>query len=95
MATPTPDTTEKVPEADAAQANAKGAPAASGDKPAAGPATTPAPVDDLVTTHHTLRVGRRTLRYTAMTGRVVLLTGYSPDAARRSTASAKASPRAP
>ena len=30
------------------------------------------PVDDLVTTHHTLRVGRRQLRYTATTGRVVL-----------------------
>ena len=27
------------------------------------------PVDDLVTTHHTLRVGRRQLRYTATTGR--------------------------
>jgi carboxypeptidase C (cathepsin A) len=30
------------------------------------------PVDDLVTSHHTLRVGRRTLHYTARTGRVVL-----------------------
>jgi carboxypeptidase C (cathepsin A) len=30
------------------------------------------PVDDLVTTHHTLRLGRRQLRYTATTGRVVL-----------------------
>jgi carboxypeptidase C (cathepsin A) len=30
------------------------------------------PVDDLVTTTHTLRVGRRTLRYTAVTGRMVL-----------------------
>ena len=30
------------------------------------------PVDDLVTTHHTLKVGRRTLGYTATTGRVVL-----------------------
>jgi carboxypeptidase C (cathepsin A) len=35
--------------------------------------TTPAPAkDDLVTTRHTLRVGRRTIRYTATTGRVVL-----------------------
>src|SRR6478672_9255739 len=35
--------------------------------------TTPAPAkDDLVTTRHTLRVGRRTLRYTATAGRVVL-----------------------
>ncbi len=30
------------------------------------------PSDDLVTTHHTLKVGRRTLSYTATTGRVVL-----------------------
>lgn len=30
------------------------------------------PTDDLVTTRHTLKVGRRTLRYTATTGRVVL-----------------------
>jgi carboxypeptidase C (cathepsin A) len=28
--------------------------------------------DDLVTTHHTVKVGRRTLRYTATSGRVVL-----------------------
>jgi carboxypeptidase C (cathepsin A) len=35
--------------------------------------TTPAPPkDDLVTTRHTLRVGRRTLRYAATTGRIVL-----------------------
>lgn len=35
--------------------------------------TAPAePADDLVTTTHTLRVGRRTLRYAATTGRVVL-----------------------
>ncbi|GAA1970887.1 peptidase S10 [Terrabacter lapilli] len=30
------------------------------------------PVDDLVTTHHTLKVGRRSLRYAATTGRIVL-----------------------
>ena len=30
------------------------------------------PTDDLVTTTHTLRVGRRTLHYTAVTGRLVL-----------------------
>lgn len=30
------------------------------------------PIDELVTTRHTLRVGRRTLRYTASTGRIVL-----------------------
>ena len=35
--------------------------------------TTPAPPqDDLVTTRHTLAVGRRRLHYTATTGRVVL-----------------------
>jgi carboxypeptidase C (cathepsin A) len=35
--------------------------------------TTPAePKDDVVTTRHTLKVGRRTLRYTATAGRVVL-----------------------
>src|SRR6476660_1891031 len=35
--------------------------------------TAPAPPkDDLVTTRHTLRVGRRTLRYAATTGRIVL-----------------------
>jgi len=35
--------------------------------------TTPAPPkDDVVSTRHTLRIGRRTLRYTATTGRVVL-----------------------
>ena len=34
--------------------------------------TPPQATDDLVTTHHTLRVGRRTLRYTATSGRVVL-----------------------
>ncbi|MGL5818888.1 MAG: peptidase S10, partial [Phycicoccus sp.] len=35
--------------------------------------TDPAPPsDDLVTTHHTLAVGRRRIRYTATTGRVVL-----------------------
>ena len=37
-----------------------------------GEAKTVDPVDDLVTTHHTLKVGRRTLGYTATTGRVVL-----------------------
>ena len=35
--------------------------------------TTPAPPeDDVVTTRHTLKIGRRTLRYTAMAGRIVL-----------------------
>jgi len=47
-----------------------------GERPkddAAGTVTTPAaPTDDLVTTRHTLKAGRRTLRYTATTGRVVL-----------------------
>jgi len=30
------------------------------------------PTDDLVTTSHTLRIGRRQLRYTAVAGRLVL-----------------------
>ncbi|MGZ4438608.1 MAG: S10 family peptidase, partial [Nocardioidaceae bacterium] len=38
-----------------------------------GATTQPAePTDDVVTTHHTLKVGRKTLSYTASTGRVVL-----------------------
>ena len=42
-------------------------------KGADGTATAPAPPkDDLVTTSHTLKIGRRTLRYRATTGRVVL-----------------------
>ena len=41
-------------------------------KPAEPEAKPVEPVDDLVTTHHTLKVGRRRLRYTATTGRVVL-----------------------
>ncbi|GAA2036958.1 peptidase S10 [Terrabacter terrae] len=44
-----------------------------GDTTAAAPGKDkPEPVDDLVTTHHALKVGRRSLRYTATTGRVVL-----------------------
>ena len=35
-------------------------------------AARPPPKDDLVTTRHTLKVGRRTLRYTATAGRIVL-----------------------
>ena len=35
-------------------------------------APAPEPKDDLVTTHHVLRVGRRRLKYTATAGRVVL-----------------------
>lgn len=72
-ATSTPDdgatTTPAVPGAPGA------APVASGAGTAAVPATPkgPAePTDDLVTTSHTLKVGRRRLRYTATTGRVVL-----------------------
>ena len=49
---------------------------AGGDSPKAGDGTAPqpaaTPVDDLVTTTHTLAVGRRRLRYRATTGRVVL-----------------------
>lgn len=39
--------------------------------PAAAPEP-PEPVDDLVSTHHTIRIGRRSLSYTATAGRVVL-----------------------
>jgi carboxypeptidase C (cathepsin A) len=39
----------------------------------------PEPVDDLVTTQHALRVGRRQLRYTATTGRVVLREEHHED----------------
>ena len=40
---------------------------------APGPSAKPAePVDDVVSTRHQLKVGRRTLDYTATTGRVVL-----------------------
>lgn len=47
---------------------------ADGSTPADGgtPSTPASPTDDLVTTRHTLRVGRRTLTYRATTGRVVL-----------------------
>ena len=67
---------------DAAASNASGGDATTGTAGAP-------PVDDLVTTRHTLRVGRRTLRYTATTGRVVLrdevyddgvFTGFKPKA---------------
>jgi carboxypeptidase C (cathepsin A) len=52
--------------------SAKGSASGDGDA-AGGGATTPAePQDDLVTTEHVLRVGRRRLAYTATTGRVVL-----------------------
>jgi carboxypeptidase C (cathepsin A) len=53
------------------------------------------PQDDVVTTRHSLRVGRRTLRYTATTGRVVLrdevfedgtFTGFKPKAEMSLTA---------
>ena len=58
--------------------------------------TAPAtPQDDVVSTRHTLRIGRRTLRYTATTGRVVLrdevhedgkFTGFHPKAEMSLTA---------
>ena len=63
---------DEQPSADAAEtpSAAKGSePKPDGTTPSA---KKPEPVDDLVTTHHTLRVGRRRLRYTATTGRVVL-----------------------
>ena len=61
--TQTADQTLPIPAvAAAAQAAAAQAPAASA----------PEPTDDLTSTQHRLRVGRRTLDYTATTGRVVL-----------------------
>jgi carboxypeptidase C (cathepsin A) len=45
---------------------------AGGAKPSGGDEGRAEPVDDLVTTQHVLRVGRRRLRYTATSGRVVL-----------------------
>jgi carboxypeptidase C (cathepsin A) len=50
-------------------------PGTGGDSADAKPNAEPPPVppkDDLVTTRHTLKVGRRTLRYTATAGRIVL-----------------------
>jgi carboxypeptidase C (cathepsin A) len=40
--------------------------------PAPDGSTPPPPKDDLVTTRHTLKIGRRALRYTATAGRIVL-----------------------
>lgn len=52
-----------------------------GDAPAPAPdaAAAPEPTDDLVTTQHTLRVGKRSLAYTATAGRVVLREEASKD----------------
>lgn len=59
------------------------------DGEAAGAKPEPAPVDDLTTTQHVLTIGRRKLRYTATTGRIVLrqevvtdgkFDGYQPKA---------------
>jgi carboxypeptidase C (cathepsin A) len=58
-----PEETTATPPADASPG---------GDTSPAAPPTAAPPVDDLVTTRHTVKVGRRTLRYTATTGRVVL-----------------------
>jgi len=65
--TPTPTTTPTPnPSTDAPTPNAAKATSTA-------PSTAPAPpADDLVTTRHTLKVGRRTLHYRATTGRVVL-----------------------
>lgn len=52
-------------------ASSQTSPDPASDKPSVD--TRPAdPTDDLVTTHHRLKVGRRTLDYTATTGRIVL-----------------------
>jgi len=58
-----PEETTATPPADASPG---------GDTSNAAPPTAAPPVDDLVTTRHTVKVGRRTLHYTATTGRVVL-----------------------
>lgn len=56
----------------------KPGPAAAAAAPSAGSAATPEadkpkpPSDDLVTTRHTVKAGRRTLRYTSTAGRIVL-----------------------
>jgi carboxypeptidase C (cathepsin A) len=47
-------------------------PATTSGTPSAASARPPEPKDELVTTAHTLRVGRKALAYTATTGRVVL-----------------------
>lgn len=72
------------------------APGDSAGRPEHEVTTTPAaPKDDVVSTRHTLRIGRRTLRYTATTGRVVLrdevhedgkFTGFRPKAEMSLTA---------
>lgn len=70
MADPTPP---EAPAGTADPATTPPATAPTGGAPAATAPTRPAdPIDDLVSTEHTLRIGRRTLRYTATTGRVVL-----------------------
>jgi len=54
---------------------AESSPLATGESPTGKPNAEAPPVppkDDLVTTRHTLKVGRRTLRYTATAGRIVL-----------------------
>ena len=58
-----------MPEETPAHASDRPSDHTSGQRPAGKAAE---PVDDLVTTRHQLRVGRRTLDYTATTGRVVL-----------------------
>ncbi len=60
---------DSTPEADATAVGAEPAKAADGSTSDRRPAP---PKDDVVTTHHTIALGRRRLRYTAQTGRVVL-----------------------
>ena len=83
--------------AETAETPAPGAtPGDSSGRPEHEVTTTPAaPKDDVVSTRHTLRIGRRTLRYTATTGRVVLrdevhedgkFTGFRPKAEMSLTA---------
>ena len=68
------DETAAAPAAPAPPVETDEGPSAPADAKASTPVKVdkPDPVDDLVTTHHVLKVGRRRLAYTATTGRVVL-----------------------
>ena len=75
------DKNDKSGKSDTAQSASEGETRSAADKPkdADGKPEPKEPVDELVTTQHTLRVGRRQLRYTATTGRVVLREEHHED----------------
>lgn len=56
-----------------------GQPATPAPNPAPAPPNPAPPVDNLVTRNHSLRIGRRTLRYTSTTGRLVLAEEVTED----------------